>query len=115
MFKGWAILPAAQCLFGKTKVTMGEIAREWVSGTVVVCRKPNGQLHFIAGAGGHYADIGKMVHAYHDQTGAQFAGPWEVVNEVSYKTVDDQVQFQPLVPFNDELTANTKAAMAVFK
>ena len=114
MFKGWAILPAAQCLFGKTKVALNEIPREWTDGTVVVCRKPNGQLHFIAGAQGSYSDIGKSVETYHDQTGQQFAGPWEVVNEVHYKTVDGETVWEPKVPFGD-LTTATKAAMAVFK
>lgn len=115
MFKGWAILPAAQTLFNKTKVSLKEIPVQWAQGTVVVCRKPNGQLHFIAGSHGHYADVGKNVHTYHDQTGAQFAGPWEVVNEIAYTTVNGEVQFLPTVPFNDKLNANTKAAMAVFK
>lgn len=115
MFKGWAILPAAQVLFGKTKVSLNEIPREWAEGTVVVCRKPNGQLHFIAGASGHYADVGRRVHAYHDQTGAQFAGPWEVINEVVYKTVDGVAQFTPLAPFDETLNVGTKAALAVFK
>ncbi len=115
MFKGWAILPAAQCLFGKTKVALSEIPREWNEGTVVVCRKPNGQLHFVAGASGSYSEIGKFVEAYHDQTGSQFPGRWEVINEVAYKTVDGQVQFSPKIPFGETLNVGTKAALAVFK
>ena len=47
----WAILPAAKVLFGKNKVTLNEVAKQWRFGTVVVCRKPNNQIHFITGFG----------------------------------------------------------------
>lgn len=115
MFKGWAILPAAKVLFDKSKVQLADVPKQWSSGTVVVCKKPNGQLHFIAGASGNYADLGRQVECYHDQTGAQFAGPWLVVNEVAYKMVDGVVQWQPKVPFSNDLNVTTKAALAVFK
>ncbi len=115
MFKGWAILPAAKVLFDKNKVELADIPNQWPSGTVVVCKKPNGQLHFIAGASDNYSELGKQVECYHDQTGAQFPGTWLVVNEVSYKTVDGKVEWSPKLPFNKDFNVTTKAAMAVFK
>lgn len=115
MFKGSAILPAG-CLFSdRTKVALKEIPREWKSGTVVVFSKPNGQLHFVAGGQGDYFKIGATTSCYHDQTGAQFAGPWVVVNEVSYETKDGQTTWTPKVPFDTSLNTETKAAIAVFK
>jgi hypothetical protein len=114
MFKGWAILPAAQCLFGKTKVTLAEIAKEWSNGTVAVMRKPNGQLHFIAGGSGSYGRIGGTYECYHDQTGAQF-GTWTMVNEVNYRRDGEDIAFTPVLPFDSTLNGTTKAAMAVFK
>lgn len=113
-FTGSAILPAAQVLFNKAKVALGEIPVQWPSGTVVVCKKPNGRLHFIAGAGGAYFKPGVLQSFYHDQTGSSF-GEWLVVNEIQYDTVGGAVQWKPAVPFSPELNANTTAAMAVFK
>jgi hypothetical protein len=111
MFKGWAILPAAQCLFGKTKVTLADIAREWKNGTVVVMQKPNGQFHYIAGCSGSYGKIGQHQDCYHDQTGAQF-GTWVIVNEITYKdNGDGTTSYQGVAGV--DLTR--KAAMAVFK
>lgn len=111
MFKGWAILPAAQALFGKSKVTLHDIAREWKEGTVVVARKPNGQPHFIAGSSGSYGLIGQLQEFYHDQTGAQF-GTWQIVDEITYKTLEDGT-----VSFNGStgVDITMKAALAVFK
>ena len=116
MFKGCAILPAAQVLFDKTKVALKDIPEQWSNGTVVVCKKPNGKLHFIAGASGSYSEIGELQQCYHDQTGAQFAGPWEVVNEVRYKKNDDgSMDWTPKIPFDAKFNISTKAALAVFK
>ena len=115
MFKGWAILPAAQCLFGKTKVSIDEVAQEWSEGTVVVMKKPNGQLHFIAGSSGSYGQIGAKKECYHDQTGSQF-GEWTIVNEITYKKNDaGGIDFNYKVPPVMGETLAPKAAMAVFK
>lgn len=111
MFKGWAILPAAQTLFEKNKVTLQEIANFWGNGTVMVMKKPNGQMHFIAGAAGDYAPVGKFQECYHDQTGAQF-GTWQVVNVVKYhKDADGTFHFTG----ETGVDMTMKAAMAVFK
>lgn len=115
MYKGMPILPAGDVLFGKTKVAMKDIPREWKSGSILVFSKPNRQLHFVAGSLGDYAKIGSSMQCYHDQTGAQFAGPWVVVNEVSYETKDDAVTWTSKVPFDSSLNTETKAALAVFK
>ncbi len=106
-----AILPAAQALFGKLKVDITEIAKEWGTGTVVVCEKKNGSLQFIGSCAGDvgYA-IGESYSAHHDQTGRDM-GYLKVVNVVSYKTVNGKVEYTSLVDFKQ----NTKAAFAVFK
>jgi hypothetical protein len=115
MFKGWAILPAAQCLFGKTKVSIDEIAKEWSNGTIVVMKKPNGQLHFIAGSSGSYGEIGSFHECYHDQTGGQF-GRWQIVNAITYSTKDGVVSFKYAVePLVQGVNFALKAGMAVFK
>jgi hypothetical protein len=83
----WSILPAG-CLFNdKTKVTMEEVMKEWDSGTIVVCKKPNGHFGFIAGGYGDYAKIGSSQMCHHDQTCAKL-GYWEIVAQVKYKKVD---------------------------
>lgn len=110
----WSILPAAQCLFGKTKVSIDEIAKEWDKGAIVVMKKPNGQFHFIAGSMGDYSKIGQMQKCHHDQTLAAF-GAWEVVNEISYETVDGVVNFKYAVEPALGKNFASKAAMAVFK
>ena len=109
--QSWSILPAANCLFGKSKVSLADIRTEWESGVVVVCKKPNGQLHFIVGSGNSsYAKIGTRVETIHDQTFAKF-GTWEVVNEIIYSKDAESYAVPP------EVGVNTveKAAMAVFK
>lgn len=106
----WSILPAS-CLFDKLKVTLTEISKEWSSGTVIVAKKPNGSLQFIAGSQGDYGvNIGGRHEAHHDQTMARF-GALEIVNILNYKTVDGALEVSSPVPFALE----TKAAIAVFK
>jgi hypothetical protein len=83
-----AILPAAQVLFGKNKVSIRDIAKQWKDGTVVIYEKPNGKIHFVAGSAGNYSDIGKQYTMAHDQTGASF-GSWKVINQCKYQTKDD--------------------------
>lgn len=110
----WSILPAGQILFGKSKVTLDDIAREWGSGTVVVCLKPNGQFHFIAGSSGDYAKIGTIQDVHHDQTFARI-GTWKVVNEIHYKLVDKTLELKFAVPPVDKVTHVAKAGLHVFK
>lgn len=114
----WAILPATQCLFDKSKVTIDEIAKECGQysgkGTIVVCKKPNGQFHFISGASGNYAKIGQVQDVHHDQTLSRM-GTWTVVNEVSYSTVDGVTNWTYAVPPIMGATLAPKASMAVFK
>ena len=111
----WAVLPAAQVLFGKGKVSLAEIAEFWGDGTVVVCEKPNGQLHFIAGSSGNYAEIGSRHAAHHDQTGASF-GYWIVKNEITYKkNADGVIEFTYKVPPVEGETTAKRASMGVFK
>ena len=85
-----AILPAGKVCFGKLKVSLNEIADQWKEGTVVVCKKENGQLHFIAGAStsGLYFNIGDTRDFHHDQTGA-YIGTWTIINQISYRKLSD--------------------------
>lgn len=110
----WAILPAAQVLFGKNKVDLNDIATQWSEGSVVVCVKENGQFHFIAGASGSYSEIGKCHDVHHDQTLARI-GNWLVVNEIRYKKVDGELELEFAVPpvYAKSATGNTKANMTV--
>ena len=111
----WSILPAAKVLFNKTKVALSELPLQWTDGTVVVCRKPNGQLHFIAGSQGSYSKIGERRRCVHDQTGAEF-GTWEVINEVSWVHLPDgRVEWTAVEPSSPSSALTLKAAMAVFK
>lgn len=112
MYKGWAILPAAQAIFNKTKVTIAEIASFWKEGTVVIMEKPNGHYHFIAGASGGYSNIGAWRDCYHDQTGAQM-GRWKVLEEVRYKIVDGTLE--TTTASGNPAPLQLKAALAVFK
>jgi len=119
----WAILPASQCLMGKSKVTIKEIANEWKSGTVVICRKPNDQIHFIAGCSGSHVsklDLGGSQDVHHDQNpGNRMGGPWTVINEVQYETLKDGSLKTTWIDENMELgkgaNEDFKACMAVFK
>ena len=117
----WAILPASQCLFGKNKVSLREIAKEWKSGTVVVCRKPNDQIHFIAGASGSYVTVpGKIQDVHHDQNpGNRMGGPWTVINQVQYEFSEDGSLKTTWLNGDMELGKGSnedfKACMAVFK
>ena len=87
----WAILPAALTLFGKNKVNLKELLTQFSEGTVVFCKKPNGQTGFIYGSKGSYGKPGDKFIAKHDQTGGQIgAGEWEVIKELSFTTVNGQ-------------------------
>lgn len=106
---------SAGCLFNdKLKVTLAEVAVEWPTGTVVVAKKPNGQLHFIAGGGGKYYDIGTKVTMRDDQTLA-LKGVWEVVNEIQYVKTADGLTADYAVPPVMGVNMVEKAAIAVFK
>lgn len=113
---GWAILPAAKCLFDVNKVTLEQIAGEWKKGAIVVCRKDNGKLHFIAGAGGSlYAPIGSEREVFHDQTLARI-GRWTVVNQIEYSTDDKgKTTFKYAVDPMDGENMIAKAGLHVFK
>jgi hypothetical protein len=107
----WHILPAAQCLYGKSKVSLDEIMAEEGKGTIVICRKPNDQLHFISGCSGNYAKVGERVETKHDQTLARI-GTWVVVNEIHYDLSANKIDW---LSQDDKMLTSTKAAMAVFK
>lgn len=112
------ILPAS-CLFSKTKITLEEVAEQWDSGTVLVMKKPNGSIGFIAGAGGGgYAnDMGQRMSFAHDQTHANM-GIWEVLDEIVYKTVDGKFTvIKSLSAGTADLkySLQTKGTIAVFK
>ena len=116
----WAILPAAKTLFGKNKVTLKEVAAQWKSGTVVVCRKPNNQIHYIAGASSSYAELNTKQAVHHDQNPKMtFGGEFEVINEVTYETKEDgQVAFtwkNPNMELGKGSNEEFKACLAVFK
>ena len=105
---------SAACLFDKLKVTLQEIAEQWAAGTVVVAKKPNGQLHFIAGCTGHYYDAGTRVEMRDDQTHAR-KGVWEVVNEIEYVKMPDGIKTTYMVEPVMGVNMAEKAAVAVFK
>ena len=116
----WAILPAAKTLFGKNKVTLKEVAAQWKSGTVVVCRKPNNQIHYIAGASSSYAELNTKQAVHHDQNPKMtFGGEFEVINEVTYETKEDgQVAFtwkNENMELGKGSNEEFKACLAVFK
>lgn len=116
----WTILPAAKVLFGKNKVTLNEIATQWRSGTVVVCRKPNGQIHFIAGSANSYAELNTKHAVHHHQNPKMtFGGEFEVINEVTYETKEDgQVVFtwkDATMELGKGANEEFKACLAVFK
>lgn len=88
----WTVLPAALVLFGKNKVNLKELAIQFPEGTVVFCKKPNGQTGFIYGSSGSYGKPGDKFIAKHDQTGGQIgAGEWEVIKELSYTIVNGEL------------------------
>ena len=116
----WAILPAANGLFGKNKVTLNEVATQRRSGTVVICRKPNNQIHFIAGAAGSYAELNTKHAVHHHQNPKMtFGGEFEVINEVTYETKEDgQVVFtwkDATMELGKGANEEFKACLAVFK
>lgn len=118
MFKGWAILPSTDYVAnGGAKADLKQCMDFWPGkGTLVVCKKPNGAFHFISGCGdSSYAKIGSLQTCYHDQTGAQFAGPWEVVNEIYYDTAVKTTRYavDPVEGVN--VPKNFKAPVACFK
>ena len=109
-----AILPAAKVLFDKNKVTLAEIASMWNDGTIVVCRQPNGQLHFIYGASGNYYKPGDVVGFHHDQSFAHL-GDWTVVNQIHFITRNGEPHFSyDVVPVLGVSLAS-KAGLHVFK
>ena len=120
-FNSWSILPAARCLFNKNKVTLKDIATIWGKGTVVVCSKPNGQLHFIAGSSGSYVEkLGTYQAVHHDQNPSnRMGGAWKVINQVSYETQADGSLKCDWMDRNMELgkgdNLDFKAGLAVFK
>jgi hypothetical protein len=106
----WAILSAA-CLFNKTKVTLEEVAKEWLNGTIVVCEKPNGSIGFIAGSQANYGVIGQSYDCHDDQTFAK-KGSWKIIDEINYSTDNDKVTHFNLKSNFDKAK---KATIHVFK
>lgn len=107
----WHILPATQCLYGKSKVSLDEIMAEEGKGTIVICIKPNDQLHFISGSSGNYAKVGERVEVKHDQTLARI-GTWIVMNEIHYDKSTNKMDWLSQA---GKMLTSKKAAMAVFK
>lgn len=98
---------SASCIFGnKLKITLDEVKTEWSDGAVVVVKKPNGTLGFIAGCSGKYAEIGEKVKCVNDQT-LRDLGIYEVVAVVNYDGKDNVVE--------GEFDLSTKATISVFK
>ena len=120
-FRSWAILPSTEYVAnGANKATLKQCMEFWSGhGTIVVCQKPNGQFHFIAGAGSaegsKYAEIGSAQECHHDQTGAKFVGPWIVVNEIYYNAATNETRYavDPVEGVN--VPKNFKAPVACFK
>ena len=117
-----AILPAAEVLFKKRKVSLDDITSQWEAGTVVVCSKENGHFHFIYDGAHGNSEIGATHDFHHDQTGAHM-GSWVIVNELTYKKVDGQLEVTYGIPpiaaksLKSDPNANmtTLAPFAVFK
>ena len=108
----WSILPAG-CLFNdKNKVTMEQVMQEWGEGSILVCKKPNGNFGFIAGAYGDYAKVGTGHMCHHDQTWAKL-GYWEIVAQVKYKKVDGEIEMS--VEGSIAEVVGKKATIHVFK
>jgi len=119
----WAILPAAKSLFNKNKVTLSEITSRdspWNKGTIVVCRKPNNQIHYIMGSSSSYAELGEKRKVHHDQNpNMDFGGEFEVINEVTYEKDESGAVKYTWKNANMELgkgaNEDFKACLAVFK
>lgn len=89
---------------------MEQVMQEWNDGTIVVCRKPNGQIGFIAGGSGSYAKVGSGHMCHHDQTWAKL-GYWEILAEVTYKRVDGELKIDVV----GSIEGVKKATIHVFK
>lgn len=121
----FAILPSAKVLFNKNKVTLSQITSTgsplpWNKGTVVVCRKPNNQIHYILGSSHSYAELGTKIKVHHDQNpNMDFGGEFEVINEVSYEKDESGAVKYTWKNDNMELgkgaNEDFKACLAVFK
>ena len=80
-----AILPAAECLFGKKKVTPAEIATEFNNSTQYVFRSDN-KLKFVNTCGvmsdeAMAKELGQVRFQHHDQRGTTY-GAWQIVGFV---------------------------------
>jgi hypothetical protein len=91
---------------------MEQVMNFWEDGTIVVCRKPNGNIGFIAGSGGSYAKIGSGHKCHHDQSWANL-GYWEILAEVTYKKVDGEIEMSVVGSIAE--VVGKKATIHVFK
>jgi hypothetical protein len=116
----WSILPATQCLLGKTKATLEACMLEMGSyggkGTILVCERnyENGKptLVFLSSAGNMTHDKGFQHKAHHDQT-LRNLGYHRVLHCVHYEVINGQVVTEEGLP--NGLTLDTKAPLFVFK
>jgi hypothetical protein len=106
----WSILPAGECLFDSPKVTLDQVMNFWNKGTVVVCKKANGGIGFIAGGSGNYAKIGDFHECHHDQTWRKM-GEWEIIAQVKYQTVNGEI----VMDVEGSIDGIKKASLHVFK
>lgn len=116
----WSILPATQCLLGKTKATlrecMLEMGRYGGKGTILVCMRDNGNGKttpvYLSSAGRMDYKPGFQHKAHHDQT-LRNLGYHQVLACLFYEIVDGEVVLEG--ERSSAVTLDTKAPLFVFK
>lgn len=109
--RAWAVLPCA-CLFDdRTAVPLLDVFKEWPAGQILVVRDVNtSRLRFFASSGDMRTSIGFRREAFHTQT-MKIIGEYEVVNVVTYKTVDGK----PVLQYANTVGLESKAPVYCFK
>jgi len=107
----WAVLPCA-CIFGdRTAVPLLDVFKEWTEGQILIVRDTNtSRLRFFASCGDMGVNIGYRREAFHTQT-LKIIGEYEVVNIVTYKTVNGK----PVLQYANTEGLESKAPVYCFK
>jgi hypothetical protein len=109
----WAILPATQALFGRTKVTLEAVMLERGGGTILICERKNGDgkttRFFLSSSG--IMDCykpGTQHDAHHDQNFRSY-GSIKILAVLFYdvaKGVDGKDQVVTTLPMGVNLSMN---------
>lgn len=91
----WALLPASQVLYGKSKVSVEDIRKEMHDkGVILVCTRDEKGL-FLLTTYGHLAKPGTVKNGHHDQTFRNL-GSFHVIGtiELGKTAADDKVEYE---------------------